>query len=55
MVHDLEESDTLSPAESKPIAEADEWSMHNAPIPNEQVLEKLGLSLADWGKMSREP
>ena len=28
-----EDGDTLSPAEAKAIAEADEWSKHNHPIP----------------------
>jgi hypothetical protein len=50
-----EDSDTLSPAEAKAIAEADEWSKHNDPLPNEQVLSEVGLSVADWEKMSREP
>ncbi len=50
-----EESDTLSDAEAKAIAEADEWSKHNEVIPHEQVLAELGLSMADWEKMSREP
>lgn len=56
MIHDdIDESDTLSPAEAKAIAEADEWSKHNAPIPHEDVLAEFGLSMADWEKMSREP
>jgi hypothetical protein len=57
MVHDddIEDGDTLSPAEAKAIAEAEEWSRHNAPIPHEQVLAEFGLSMADWEKMSREP
>jgi hypothetical protein len=57
MVHDddIEDSDTLSAAEAKAIAEAEEWSKHNAPIPHEQVLAEFGLSMADWEKMSREP
>ena len=54
MIED-EDRDTLSPAEAKAIAEADEWSMHNAPIEHEQVLAEFGLSMADWEKMSREP
>ena len=44
-----------TPAETKAIAEADEWSKHNDPIPHEQVLAELGLTMADWEKMSREP
>jgi hypothetical protein len=59
MVHDDdlvdEDGDILSPAEAKAIAEADEWSKHNNPIPHEQVLAEFGLSMADWEKMSREP
>lgn len=50
-----EDGDTLSPAEAKAIAEADEWSKHNDPIPHEQVLAEFGLTMADWEKMSREP
>ncbi len=50
-----EDSDTLSRAEAKAIAEADEWSQHNDPIPHEQVLADFGLTMADWEKMGREP
>jgi hypothetical protein len=35
MVSSEEDSDILSPAEAKAIAEADEWSKHNEPIPHE--------------------
>lgn len=55
MVPAEEDSDTLSPAEGKAIAEADEWSKHNMPIPHEQVLAELGLTMETWEKMSREP
>jgi len=55
MVPPEEDSDTLSPAEHKAIAEADEWLLHNQPIPNEEVLAELGLTAADWEKMAREP
>jgi len=50
-----EDGDTLSPAEAKAIAEAEEWSKHNEPIPHEQVLAEFGLTMADWEKMIREP
>jgi hypothetical protein len=50
-----EDCDTLSPAEAKAIAEADEWSKHNEPIPHEKILAEFGLTAADWEKMSREP
>ena len=49
-----EDGDTLSLAEAKAIAEADEWSKHNEPIPHEQVLAEFGLTMADWEKISRE-
>jgi len=55
MLSPEEDGDTLSPAEAKAIAEADEWSKHNEPIPHEQVLAEVGLTMADWEKMSREP
>ena len=50
-----EDGDTLSPAEAKAIAEADEWSRHNDPIPHQQVLAEFGLSTVDWERMSSEP
>jgi hypothetical protein len=50
-----EDRDTLSPSEAKAIAEADEWSKHNEPIPHEEVLAEFGLTMADWEKMGREP
>ena len=52
---DDEDTDTLSPAEAKAIAEADEWSKHNEPIPHDQVLAEFGLTVPDWEKMSLEP
>ena len=51
----LEDRDTLSPAERKAVAEADEWLKHNQPIPHEEVLAELGLSMADWDRMGQEP
>ena len=55
MVSGEEDSDSLSPAEAKAIAEADEWSKRNEPIAHEQVLAEFGLTMADWEKISREP
>jgi hypothetical protein len=49
-----DDRDTLSPAERAAIAEADEWSRRNSPIPHEQVLAELGLTMDDWERMSRE-
>ena len=51
----LEDRDTLSNAERKAVAEADEWLKHNQPIPHEEVLAELGLSMADWDRMGQEP
>jgi hypothetical protein len=46
---------TLSNAERKAVAEADEWLKHNQPIPHEEVLAEFGLTMADWEKMGNEP
>jgi hypothetical protein len=54
MVSHEEDGDSLSPAEAKAIAEADEWSKHYEPIPHEQVLAEFGLTMGDWEKISRE-
>ena len=54
MIHD-EDGDTLSHAERKAVAEADEWLKHNQPIPHEEVLAEFGLTPADWDKMAEEP
>ena len=50
-----EERDTLSDAERKAVAEADEWLQHNQPIPHEEVLAEFGLTMAEWETMGREP
>jgi hypothetical protein len=42
-----EDGDTLSNAERKAVAEADEWLKHNQPIPHEEVLAELGLRPID--------
>ena len=55
MISPEEDRDTLSPAEAKAIAEADEWLKHNQPIPHEEVLAEFGLTMAEWETMSREP
>jgi hypothetical protein len=55
MVSPEEDGDTLSQAERKAVAEADEWLKQNQPIPHEQVLAEFGLTMADWEKMGREP
>jgi hypothetical protein len=50
-----EDADTLSNAERKAVAEADEWLKHNQPIPHEEVLAEFGLTMDDWEKLGREP
>ena len=55
MVSPEEEGDTLSGAERKAVAEADEWLKHNPPIPHEEVLAEFGLTMADWDKMGKDP
>lgn len=49
-----EDGGTLSNAERKAVAEADEWLKHNQAIPHEEVLAEFGLTLADWDKMGQE-
>jgi len=49
-----EEGDTLSNAERKAIAEADEWLKHNQAIPHEEVLAEFGLTMADFEEMGAE-
>jgi len=55
MVPPDEDGDTLSNAERKAVAEADEWLKHNQPIPHAEVLAEFGLTMADWEKMGKEP
>jgi hypothetical protein len=50
-----EDGDTLSNAERKAVAEADEWLKHNAPIPHEEVLAEFGLTMSDWDRMGKDP
>jgi hypothetical protein len=37
------------------VAEADEWLKHNQPIPLEEVLADVGLTIEDWEKMEKTP
>ena len=55
MVSPDEKGNTVSNAERKAIAEADEWLKHNEPIPHEEVLAEFGLTMSDWEKMGQEP
>lgn len=49
------DDEPFTDAERKAVAEADEWLKHNQPIPHEEVLAELGLTMADWEKMAEEP
>lgn len=55
MISPEEDRDVLSNGERQAIAEADQWLKHNPPIPHEEVLAELGLTVADWEKMGQEP
>ena len=50
-----EDGDTVSNAERKAVAEADEWHTHNQPIPHEEVLAEFGLTLDDFERMGHTP
>jgi len=55
MIPPEEDRDTLSDAERKAVAEADEWLKGHAPIPHEEVLADFDLTMEDWDKMAGEP
>lgn len=55
MVPPEEDRGTLSIAESKAIAGADEWLKHHAAIPHEEILAEVGLTRDDWEKVGKEP
>jgi hypothetical protein len=44
MISPDEDGNSLSPAEHKAVAEADEWLKLNQPIPHEELLAELGLT-----------
>lgn len=47
------EDETISEEEQRSVAEAIEWSKHHKPIPLEEVLSDLGLTMADWEEMGK--
>jgi len=55
MVPPEEDRETLSKAEAKAIAEADEWLKDHPPIPHGEILADFGLTKDDWEKMGAEP
>ena len=63
MLDPLSRKLALAPIDDEPfteedrraVAEADEWSKLNAPIPLENVLSDLGLTMSDWDAMCKTP
>ena len=49
------DDEPFTDAERRAVAEADEWLQHHEPIPHEEVLAELGLTMEDWDKMGNEP
>ncbi len=49
------EDEEISEEEERAVAEAREWLKHNKPIPHEEVLAELGLTMADFERMGRTP
>lgn len=49
------EDEEISEDEEQAVAEAREWLKHNKPIPHEEVLAELGLSMADFERMGQTP
>jgi len=47
------EDEEISDEEERAVAEAREWRKHNQPIPHEEVLADLGLTMADFERMGR--
>jgi len=49
------EDEKISEEEERAVAEAREWRKHNKPIPHEEVLAELGLTMADFERMGQTP
>lgn len=49
------DDEPFSEEDRQAVAEADEWSKHNQPIPLEEVLADFGLSMTDWETMAKTP
>jgi hypothetical protein len=49
------EDEEISEEEERTAAQAREWLKHNQPIPHEDVLGDLGLTMADFERMGRTP
>jgi len=63
MLYPLARKLALTPPDDEPftedhrhaVAEADEWSKRNTPVPLETVLADFGLTKGDWETMSKTP
>jgi hypothetical protein len=49
------EDEEIGAEEERAVAESREWLKHNKPIPHEEVLAELGLTLDDFERMGRSP
>ena len=49
------DDEPFSDEERQAVAEAVEWSRHNAPVPLEDVLADFGLTSGDWDTMGKTP
>ncbi len=49
------EDEPVSEEEAREIEAANEWLKTHKPIPHEEVLAELGLTLDDWKRMGRTP
>lgn len=49
------DDEPLTEDERQSIAEADEWRRNNNPIPLEDVLADVGLTVEDWERMGKTP
>src|SRR5450755_4051253 len=46
------DDEPFSEEDRRAVGEADEWLKHNEPIPLENILIDLGLTMADWEAMA---
>jgi len=49
------EDEEIDAEEERAAAEAREWLKHNRPIPHEDLLAHLGLTMADFERMGSTP
>lgn len=49
------EDEEIDAEEERTAAAAREWLKHNKPIPHEDVLADLGLTMADFERMGQTP